>query len=96
VEQGPRDTIFNNPQHPYTKALLSATPQPDSERKRERIVLKGELPSPLDPPTGCTFHTRCPWTFEPCPRVSPALLAHDGSLVACHAVNPPDASTKAA
>jgi oligopeptide/dipeptide ABC transporter ATP-binding protein len=96
VEQGPRDAIFNNPQHPYTKALLSATPQPDPQRKRERIVLKGELPSPLNPPSGCTFHTRCPWTFEPCPRINPALLAHDGSLVACHAVNPPEPSTKAA
>jgi dipeptide transport system ATP-binding protein len=88
VEQGPRDTIFGNPQHPYTKALLSATPQPDPERKRERIVLTGELPSPLNPPTGCTFHPRCPWVFEPCPRLSPRLLANDGSLVACHAVNP--------
>jgi dipeptide transport system ATP-binding protein len=96
VEQGPRDAIFNNPQHPYTRALLSATPQPDPQRKRERIVLKGELPSPLNPPSGCTFHTRCPWTFEPCPRINPALLAHDGSLVACHAVNPPEPSTKAA
>ena len=96
VEQGPRDTVFANPQHPYTKALLSATPQPDPMRKRERIVLKGELPSPLDPPTGCTFHPRCPWSFEPCPRINPALLAHDGSLVACHAVNPLQADTKAA
>jgi len=96
VEQGPRDTIFANPQHPYTRALLSATPQPDPSRKRDRIVLKGELPSPLDPPTGCTFHPRCPWAFEPCPRLNPALLAHDGSLVACHAVNKPEADTKAA
>ena len=96
VEQGTRDQIFSNPQHPYTKALLSATPQPDPERKRERIVLTGELPSPLNPPPGCTFHPRCPWTFEPCARINPRLLAHYGSLVACHAVNPPDASTKAA
>jgi dipeptide transport system ATP-binding protein len=96
VEQGPRDVIFGNPQHPYTKALLSATPQPDPTRKRERIVLTGELPSPLNPPTGCTFHPRCPWAFEPCPRLAPQLLAHDGSLVACHAVNPPEADTKAA
>ena len=96
VEHGPRDQIFNNPQHPYTKALLSATPQPDPERKRERIVLMGELPSPLNPPSGCTFHPRCPWNFEPCARVNPRLLAHDGSLVACHAVNPPEPSTKAA
>ncbi len=96
VEQGPRDTIFSNPQHPYSKALLSATPQPDPERKRERIVLTGELPSPLNPPTGCTFHPRCPWAFEPCPRLSPRLLANDGSLVACHAVNPPETKTEAA
>jgi dipeptide transport system ATP-binding protein len=96
VEQGPRDLIFGNPQHPYTRALLSATPQPDPTRKRERIVLSGELPSPLNPPTGCTFHPRCPWRFEPCPLVNPALLAHEGSLVACHAVNPPEASTEAA
>ena len=96
VEQGPRDAIFGNPQHPYTKALLSATPHPDPTRKRERIVLHGELPSPLNPPSGCTFHPRCPWAFEPCPRLNPALLAHEASLVACHAVNPPQQSTEAA
>ena len=87
VEQGTRDNIFRNPQHPYTKALLSATPTPDPTRKRERIVLKGELPSPLAPPPGCTFHPRCPIAFEPCNKLNPALLAHDDSLVACHAVN---------
>jgi len=96
VEQGPRDNIFGNPQHPYTRALLSATPQPDPTRKRDRIVLSGEMPSPLAPPTGCTFHPRCPWCFEPCPVINPALLEHEGSLVACHAVNPPEADTKAA
>ncbi len=96
VEQGPRDTVFANPQHPYTKALLSATPTPNPAAKRERIVLKGELPSPLNPPSGCTFHPRCPWMFEPCPRINPALLAHEGSLVACHAVNPPEEDVKAA
>ncbi len=91
VEQGPRDVIFANPQHPYTQALLSATPQPDPTRKRERFVLKGELPSPLNPPPGCTFHPRCPIAFETCSRLNPALLPHDASLVACHAVNQPDA-----
>jgi dipeptide transport system ATP-binding protein len=96
VEQGPRDNIFGNPQHPYTRALLSATPQPDPTRKRDRIVLSGEMPSPLDPPTGCTFHPRCPWCFAPCPAFNPLLLEHEGSLVACHAVNPPEADTKAA
>jgi dipeptide transport system ATP-binding protein len=87
VEQGTRDDIFNNPQHPYTKALLSATPTPDPTRKRERIVLKGELPSPLNPPSGCTFHPRCPIAFEKCARINPTLIAHERSLVACHAVN---------
>ena len=96
VEQGPREAIFSNPQHPYTKALLSATPQPNPERKRERIVLTGELPSPLNPPTGCTFHPRCPWAFAPCPHLAPQLLANEGSLVACHAVNPPETKTEAA
>ena len=96
VEQGSRDNIFRNPQHPYTKALLSATPTPDPARKRERIVLKGELPSPLAPPPGCTFHPRCPIAFEPCNKLNPALLAHDNSLVACHAVNPPTSNSKAA
>ncbi len=96
VEQGTRDNIFRNPQHPYTKALLSATPTPDPTRKRERIVLKGELPSPLAPPPGCTFHPRCPIAFEPCNKLNPALLAHDDSLVACHAVNPPTSNSKAA
>ena len=96
VEQGTRDSIFKNPQHPYTKALLSATPVPDPTRKRERIVLKGELPSPLKPPTGCTFHPRCPIAFEPCNKLNPALLAHDASLVACHAVNDPTKKSKAA
>jgi dipeptide transport system ATP-binding protein len=96
VEQGARDAVFGNPQHPYTKALLSATPTPDPMRKRERIVLKGELPSPLAPPPGCTFHPRCPIAFEPCNKLNPALLVHDNSLVACHAVNPPTSTSKAA
>jgi dipeptide transport system ATP-binding protein len=96
VEQGPRDAIFRNPQHPYTRALLSATPSPDPMRKRERIVLKGELPSPLSPPSGCTFNPRCPLAFDRCRVDNPALLAHGESLVACHAVNDPPAATKAA
>ena len=89
VEQGTRDDTFSHPQHPYPKALLSATPTPDPLRKRERIVLKGELPSPLNPPSGCTFHPRCPIAFETCSNINPPLIAHDVSLVACHAVNPP-------
>jgi len=96
VEQGPRDRIFGNPQHPYTRALLSATPHPEPARKRKRIVLKGELPSPINPPPGCTFHPRCPLAFEACKATSPILLEQGGSLVACHAINRPEPDTKAA
>jgi dipeptide transport system ATP-binding protein len=86
VEQGTRDQLFNNPQHPYTKALLSATPAPDPTRKRERIILKGELPSPLNPPSGCTFHPRCPIAFETCKATSPDLQNHGSTAAACHAL----------
>jgi dipeptide transport system ATP-binding protein len=86
VEQGSRDALFANPQHPYTKALLSATPRPDPKRKRERIVLKGELPSPLNPPSGCTFHTRCPLAFDKCRLISPVLQQHGKTQAACHAL----------
>jgi dipeptide transport system ATP-binding protein len=88
VEQGPARDIFAHPQHPYTRALLSATPIADPRRIKERIVLKGELPSPLRPPTGCTFNPRCPLAFERCPRERPLLALSDGAMVACHAVNP--------
>ncbi|MGF1629190.1 MAG: peptide ABC transporter ATP-binding protein [Kiloniellaceae bacterium] len=86
VEQGPRDTIFANPQHPYTQALLSATPKADPTRRRQRIKLTGELPSPLDPPGGCTFNPRCPYANERCRSEAPAMLPSQGSRVACHAV----------
>ena len=86
AEHGPRDEIFSTPRHPYTRALLSATPVPNPGQKKERIVLKGELPSPLDPPTGCTFHPRCPLAFARCPLERPELLPAGASLVACHAV----------
>ena len=86
VEQGTRDAIFANPQHPYTKALLSATPTPDPMRKRDRMILKGELPSPLNPPTGCTFHPRCPIAFEKCSTVNPVLKQHGKTQAACLAL----------
>ena len=86
VEHAPRDVLFKSPQHPYTKALLSATPTPDPARRKERIVLKGELPSPLSPPTGCTFHPRCPIAFEKCPLENPTLKQHGESEAACHAL----------
>jgi dipeptide transport system ATP-binding protein len=89
VEIGTRDAIFESPQHPYTRALLSATPMADPERRKERIVLAGELPSPIDVPPGCPFHPRCPLAFERCPREVPRLELKRGRRVACFAV-PPD------
>jgi dipeptide transport system ATP-binding protein len=86
VEQGPATDVFANPRHPYTQALLSATPQADPTRKRQRIVLKGELPSPLNPPPGCAFHPRCPIAFDRCKVDEPKLLPHGPCHVACHAV----------
>ncbi len=87
VEHAPRDVLFRTPQHPYTKALLSATPTPDPARRKERIVLKGELPSPLKPPTGCTFHPRCPIAFDKCPRENPELKLRGATKAACHALD---------
>jgi oligopeptide/dipeptide ABC transporter ATP-binding protein len=87
VEQGPARDVAADPQHPYTRALLSAVPVPDPvrERSRERIVLTGDLPSPAAPPSGCRFRTRCPEAFEPCPRVDPALQDLGGDHgAACH------------
>ncbi|MDX1605227.1 MAG: dipeptide ABC transporter ATP-binding protein, partial [Candidatus Competibacterales bacterium] len=86
VEHGPRRAIFDRPRHPYTRALLSATPVADPRRRRERIKLTGELPSPLSPPPGCAFHPRCPHAFERCRRERPALLPAGEALAACHAV----------
>jgi len=88
VEHGPRDAIFDDPRHPYTRALLSATPVADPDAKRERIVIQGELPSPFNPPTGCPFNPRCPLVMDRC-RVEMPPLEHKGNqLVACWAANP--------
>jgi peptide/nickel transport system ATP-binding protein len=86
VEVGSRDTIFDAPRHPYTQALLSAVPMPDPNAKRQRIILKGEIPSALDPPKGCGFHTRCPFAFDRCRTEEPNLRRTEthGHLVACH------------
>jgi dipeptide transport system ATP-binding protein len=86
VEHGDSETLFKDPRHPYTRALLSATPIADPTRRKERIVLRGELPSPLDPPTGCAFNPRCPLAFDRCVVERPELLVIAGREVACHAV----------
>jgi dipeptide transport system ATP-binding protein len=84
VEYGPKRAVFDRPAHPYTRALLASTPVLDAKARRERIALKGELPSPLNPPAGCAFHTRCPYAIERCRTEVPALLPLGEVQVACH------------
>lgn len=84
VESGSRDDLFNTPHHPYTRALLSATPIADPFRTKERIVLKGELPSPIAPPSGCTFHPRCPSMTDICREKPPEITEINGCQVACY------------
>ena len=87
VEYGPRDAIFGNPMHPYTRALLSATPVADPARRHQRIQLEGELPSPIAPPAGCAFHPRCAYAFDRCLAERPELEAKGGAEVTCWAVD---------
>jgi oligopeptide/dipeptide ABC transporter ATP-binding protein len=92
VESGSREQIFTDPQHPYTQALLSAAPVPDPgrQRHRRRVVLSGDVPSPVNPPTGCRFHTRCPVAIDTCATAVPPLaeVRSAGHPVACHLVTP--------
>jgi peptide/nickel transport system ATP-binding protein len=85
VEVADRQTLFAAPGHPYTRALLASVPSPDPTRNVTRTVLKGETPSPIDPPSGCRFHTRCPYAFDRCRTETPKLESRsDGQAVACH------------
>ena len=85
VEMADRDTLFAAPAHPYTRALLSAVPLPDTAARRQRIILKGDVPSPIDRPSGCHFHTRCPYVFDRCRTDDPALTSRGPTQqAACH------------
>jgi len=96
VELADRATLFSTPHHPYTRALLSAVPVPDPEAKRSRIILTGDVPSPINPPSGCRFHTRCPYVFDRCLTEEPALRnVGSGHVSACHLQSVPDAQVPA-
>jgi oligopeptide/dipeptide ABC transporter ATP-binding protein len=85
VEIAAKDALFADPRHPYTRTLLAAIPRPDPHRDRHRSVAGGDVPSPMNPPTGCRFHTRCPFVVDRCRVEAPALKPWaDGHLTACH------------
>ena len=86
VEHGAKKDIFSRPLHPYTKALLASTPRLDPAQRQEKMMLPGELPSPLAPPPGCSFNNRCPHAIDICRQQVPPLASFDGRLVACHRV----------
>lgn len=102
VELAPGKDIYSDPLMPYTRALISAVPVPDPaiEAKRERIILKGDVPSPIDPPSGCPFHTRCPFVIEECKRIVPSLVEikpnHTAACIRINAENPDIEANEAA
>ncbi|WP_026564380.1 ABC transporter ATP-binding protein [Bacillus sp. UNC41MFS5] len=87
IELAESEELYENPKHPYTKALLSAVPIPDPDIKRETILIEGELPSPANPPSGCAFHTRCSQVMDICKNTRPAEQNLNGHFVACHLYN---------
>jgi len=93
VEIGPAETIYREARHPYTRALLAAVPRVGGDA-RERVILMGDIPSPVNPPSGCTFHTRCPFALPICREVTPKLARMDGDVsVACHVFGAPPAAS---
>jgi oligopeptide/dipeptide ABC transporter ATP-binding protein len=85
VELASKDALFTQPLHPYTEALLSAVPLPDPDAARKRIILAGDVPSPISPPPGCRFHTRCPYAEARCRVEEPVMReVRPGHVVACH------------
>jgi oligopeptide transport system ATP-binding protein len=89
VEIAKSDTVYQDAQHPYTRALLSAVPITDISKKKERMVLQGDVPSPVNPPSGCSFHPRCPYREALCDRTEPLLeFGSEGHGVACHVFGP--------
>lgn len=89
VEIAPSETIYSDAKHPYTRALLSAVPVPDPDGKKERIVLQGDVPSPVNPPAGCSFHPRCPYREDICDKIEPRLeFGGDNHGVSCHVFGP--------
>jgi oligopeptide/dipeptide ABC transporter ATP-binding protein len=91
AELADRKALFHEPLHPYTQALISAVPvpKPEVEKRRRRVILQGEVPSPANPPKGCVFHTRCPVAIPLCGEIEPVYReARPGHFVACHLVDP--------
>ena len=96
VEEGDKYSLYQNPLHPYTQALLSAVPIPDPKAKKERIILEGNIPSALNPPTGCKFHTRCPKCMERCKTEAPQKYqVGDDHFVYCHLYDTEEAKKNA-
>jgi oligopeptide transport system ATP-binding protein len=89
VEIAEKQRLYAAPRHPYTQALMASIPVPRPGRRRARQVVRGDVPSPSDPPSGCRFHTRCPYVMDVCRRIEPRLLGAPGHAAACHLVNPP-------
>ncbi len=89
AELAPKKSLFAGPKHPYTQALLSAIPHPDPRKKKKRVILEGDVPSPINPPSGCRFHTRCPACYAPCSKIEPKVMEPvPGHKVRCHLYDP--------